>query len=191
MEKNIKKIDIGCGQNKKEGFIGVDCIGMSGVDIVCNLDKEELPLEDDSVSEVYSMHFMEHTRDLLVIMEEIWRVSRHEAKVTIAVPYYNSIGAFRDPTHKQFFTYETFDHFTSTTKLPSFYSDSKFKIIKKKILFYPSNSNIYGKIRFLHMMPVQLLASVFPYLYEHSWLRLFAAKDLYIELKVIKNDSKK
>jgi len=180
------KLDLGCGKNKKPGFIGLDCIKIPGVDIVCNLGKEKMPIEDNSVEEIYSMHFMEHAENLLFIMEEIWRVCKNGANVFIAVPYFNSIGAFRDPTHRHFFTYETFDHFTNTKKLPSFYSKAKFKIVSKKIIFYPANSNIYGKIRFMHMMPFQLIANLFPYLYEHSLLKLFSARDLYIELKVIK-----
>lgn len=181
------KIDIGCGKNKKSGFIGLDRVEMSGVDIVCDFDKEKIPLEDNSVNEVHSMHSMEHISDMLFIMEELWRVCEDKAKITIYVPYFTSVGAFRDPTHKRFFTYETFDHFTDTEKLPTFYSGAKFKIIKKQILFYPGNSNIYGKIRFLHMMPFQWIANLLPYFYEHSFLKLFSARDLHVELEVIKN----
>jgi ubiquinone/menaquinone biosynthesis C-methylase UbiE len=179
------KLDIGCGKNKKVGFTGLDIVKLPGVDIVCNLDKEKIPLEDNSVEEVFSMHSLEHVSDLLFVMEEIWRVCCDNAKVTIAVPYFTSVGAFRDPTHKHFFAFETFDHFTDTKKVPSFYSSARFKIMNKKILFYPSDSNTYGKIRFLHMMPFQWLANLFPYFYEHSFLKLFSARDLYIELKVI------
>lgn len=180
------KLDIGCGKNKKEGFVGLDRVKIKGVDIICNLDAEKIPLEENSVEEVFSMHFMEHVSDLLSVMEEVWRVCKDGAKVTLAVPYFTSVGAFRDPTHKQFFTYETFDHFTNTKKLPSFYSEAKFKILRKRILFYPSNSNIYGKIRFLHMMPFQWIADITPYFYEHSLFKLFAARDLYVELEVVK-----
>lgn len=180
------KLDIGCGKNKKDGFTGLDRVRMTGVDIICDLDKERIPLEDNSVEEVYSMHFMEHVSDLLSVMEEVWRVCKDGAKIVIAVPYFTSVGAFRDPTHKQFFTFETFDHFTNTKKLPSYYSNAKFEIIKKRLLFYPSNSNNYGKIRFLHMLPFQFIANLFPYFYEHSLLKLFSASDLYVELKVIK-----
>jgi ubiquinone/menaquinone biosynthesis C-methylase UbiE len=185
------KLDLGCGQNKKQGFQGLDRIKMPGVDIICDLNKEKIPLQDNSVEEVFSMHFMEHIKDFLFVMEEIHRVCKNGAKVTIAVPYFNSVGAFRDPTHQRFFTYETFDHFTDTKKVPSFYSESKFRIFKKIILFYPANSNIYGKIRFSHMLPFQWFANIFPYFYEHSLLKLFAARDLYVELEVIKNEKNK
>lgn len=184
------KLDIGCGKNKKVGFTGLDKVNLSGVDIICNLDKEKIPLEDNSVEKVHSTHFMEHAADILFVMEEIWRVCKNGAKIIIVVPYFNSIGAFRDPTHKRFFTYDTFDYFTDTKKLPSFYSKVKFRIIKKKILFHPFYThpygNIFGKVRFFHMMPFQLIANLFPYFYEHSILKLFSARDLYIELEVIK-----
>jgi len=185
-ENNGIKLDIGCGKWKKPGFTGVDIVKLDGVDIVCNLEKEKLPLEDNSVNEIYTRYFLEHVSDLIKVMEELWRVCGSGAKIVAGVPYYNSIGAFKDPTHKRFFTYETFDYFTATKKLPNYYSDVKFKIIKKKILFYPVSSNIYGKIRFLHLMPLQLIANVFPYLYEHSFLKLFSARDIYVELEVIK-----
>jgi ubiquinone/menaquinone biosynthesis C-methylase UbiE len=180
------KLDIGCGQNKKEGFIGLDCLRMPGVDIVCDINKDKIPLEDSSIDEIYSMHFLEHVDNVLSTMEEIWRISKSGAKITIAVPYFTSVGAFRDPTHQHFFVYDTFDHFTNSKNVPSFYSAAKFKIIKKRMLFYPANSNFYGKIRFVHMMPFQLLAIIFPYFYEHSLFKLFSARDMYVELQVIK-----
>ena len=180
------KLDIGCGQNKKLGFKGLDKIKMIGVDIVCDLEKEKMPINDSSVQETFSMHFLEHTNNLVQVMEEIWRVSTNGARVVLAVPYYNSIGAYRDPTHKRFFTYDTFDYFTNTVAYPSFYTKAKFKIIKKRILFYPANSNIRGIIPKLYKLPFQILVNIFPALYENSFLKIFPANDLYVELKTIK-----
>lgn len=186
IKEKIIKLEIGCGKTKHPGYLGLDKVKLDGVDIVCDLEKERIPLEDSTVDEIYSRYFFEHIADLTGLMEEIWRVSKNGAKIIIGVPYFNSVGAYKDPTHKRFFTYETFDYFTETKKLPSYYSDGKFKIIKKEILFYPVRSNFYGKIRFVHMIPIQIIANLFPYLYEHSFLKLFSASDLYVELEVIK-----
>lgn len=180
------KLDIGCGIIKQAGYLGLDKIKLPSVDIVCDLEKEKIPLSDNTVDEIYSRYFFEHVTDLVKLMEEIWRVSKNGSKMTIGVPYFNSIGAYKDPTHKRFFTYETFDYFTDTKKLPAYYCNAKFIIIKKKILFYPFASNFYGKIRFLHLMPIQFIANLFPYFYEHSFLKLFSARDLFVELEVIK-----
>jgi hypothetical protein len=46
-------------------------------------------------------------------MQEIYRICRPGASVILRVPYYTSIGAFKDPTHKSFFTEETFKYFSS------------------------------------------------------------------------------
>ena len=45
-----KKIDLGCGKNIKEGFVGVDKI--LGIDI-----EKGIPFADESICEIYSFHF--------------------------------------------------------------------------------------------------------------------------------------
>lgn len=185
---NKIKLDVGCGNKKRPGFTGLDKINLKGVDLVCDLDKEGIPLKDNSVGEIHTRHFLEHVSDLVKVMDEFWRISCNRGKLIVVVPYYNSIGAFTDPTHKRFFAYRTFDYFTQTTKCPSFYTGRKFRIIKKKILFYPENSNLFGKIRFFYLLPLQLLANWLPYVYEHSFLKLFSAHDLFIELEALKDN---
>ena len=50
-------------------------------------------------------------------MEEIFRVCKDGAIVKIKVPYFKSIGAFKDPTHKRFFTEETFTYFDKEERI--------------------------------------------------------------------------
>lgn len=94
------KLDIACGGNKRPGFKGVDLIPLEGVDYVWDLEKFPWePFKDNSVEEVYVSHYAEHTKDLIKFMDEIWRICKHDAKVTILGPYYTSIRAWQDPTH--------------------------------------------------------------------------------------------
>jgi hypothetical protein len=65
------KLDLGCGQNPKEGFEGVDIRGGKAVH-VCDLFKFPWPFADSSVEEIHTSHFLEHVpareieeRDLL------------------------------------------------------------------------------------------------------------------------------
>ncbi len=53
------RLDIGCGKNKKEGFVGIDQYQMEGVDVVMDVRKE-WAYADDSVDEVHCSHFLEH-----------------------------------------------------------------------------------------------------------------------------------
>jgi hypothetical protein len=94
------KLDIACGQNKRPGFTGVDIAAGPEIDFVWDLEKFPWePFTDNSMEEVYASHYIEHTKDLMKFMDEVWRICQHGAKVTFLAPYYTSIRAWGDPTH--------------------------------------------------------------------------------------------
>jgi len=96
------KLDIGCGKNKKEGFIGVDQYAMEGVDVVLVIGKDVWPWDDDSVEEIHASHFLEHlTQDERVhFMNEAFRVLKPGGKATVITPHWASNRAYGDVTHK-------------------------------------------------------------------------------------------
>jgi len=100
--KNLK-LDIGCGGQKKTGFIGVDILRLEGVDIVHDLTTFPYPFEDNSVDEIYMDNVLEHLPNPIKVIEEIWRISKPGTTITVAVPYFRSHYAFIDPTHVNFF----------------------------------------------------------------------------------------
>ena len=59
------KLDIGCGGNKRPGFIGMDIRAGEGVDIVQNLEQFPWPLPDESVSLATASHVLEHIKPTL------------------------------------------------------------------------------------------------------------------------------
>jgi SAM-dependent methyltransferase len=81
------KIDIGCGNSPREGYTGVDIVseapGVKIADVT-----QGLPFADNSVSAVWSSHFLEHLgfQQILPLMGEIRRVLRPGGRVEIAVP---------------------------------------------------------------------------------------------------------
>lgn len=97
----LLKLDIGCGPNKREGFQGVDSIAFPGVDHVCDL-KATWPFEDNSVSEAWSSHCLEHftAMDRVHWMNELYRVLVPGGKCGIIVPHWASCRAYGDPTHQ-------------------------------------------------------------------------------------------
>lgn len=122
------KLDLACGQVKREGFIGVDHSPCAGVDIVYDLNSYPYSFaEDNSVDEIFCSHFVEHVGDLMKFMNECYRIMKPNAKMTIAAPYYNSIRCWQDPTHvraiseatflyynKQWREYNRLDHYPIT-----------------------------------------------------------------------------
>jgi len=105
------KLDLGCGNKKKEGFTGVDIIPLPDVDIVMDLEKFPWRFKDNSVEEVYCSHYVEHATDLVRFMEEVWRICKNGAKATFVAPHYGSTLAIQDPTHKRLICPETFLYF--------------------------------------------------------------------------------
>lgn len=109
-------VDIGCGARKQSGTIGIDRRAVPGVDVVCDFE-HGLPFRDNSLTVAYSIHSIEHMRDLISFMEELYRACAPGAKVYIKTPYYASRKAFVDPTHVRFMTEESFEYF----KHPNYY----------------------------------------------------------------------
>jgi len=104
------KIDLGCGKNKKEGFIGVDQYPMEGVDVVLNIGADPWPWEDNSVEEAHSSHFLEHLTNFegkwerTHFFNELFRVMAPGAKCSLIIPHWSSTRYYGDPTHKEPFS---------------------------------------------------------------------------------------
>lgn len=99
----LLKLDLGCGPNKREGFIGVDALEFGGkVDCVLDLKKGPWPWSDGQVSEVHCSHFLEHLTgaERVPFFNELYRVMAKDAKATIIVPSWTSERAYGDPTHQ-------------------------------------------------------------------------------------------
>jgi ubiquinone/menaquinone biosynthesis C-methylase UbiE len=96
------KINLGAGTDYKPGYIGVDRQNWDGhIDIICDIEKDKLPFEDNSVDEVYSAHVLEHLdRPELVIME-VKRILKSNGLFHIIVPYARHPNSFV-PVHKNY-----------------------------------------------------------------------------------------
>jgi SAM-dependent methyltransferase len=93
------KVDLGCGFNKREGFIGVDIASGEGIDITHDLNVYPYPFDDGSVAEIYTSHFVEHVGSLMAFMDECYRILEPGGKMLVIAPYYTSIRCWQDPTH--------------------------------------------------------------------------------------------
>lgn len=101
-EKKLLKLDLGCGQNKREGFTGVDIAKAPGVDVVHDLLKFPWPFAAGSVDDAHCSHFFEHipNRLRMPFMDELARVLIPGGRVTIICPNWTSVRAYQDPTHE-------------------------------------------------------------------------------------------
>jgi SAM-dependent methyltransferase len=104
-------LELGCGRHKNEGYFGVDRVAVDGVDLVHDLDVHPWPIASDCAVEVICHQTLEHIRDLIGFMRELWRVCSPDAWVEIVVPYYLGPAAVGDPTHVRCFSERSFTYF--------------------------------------------------------------------------------
>ena len=80
------KVELGGGSNPHEGFINVDICDTA--DVKHDLNEFPYPFDDDSVSNVYSSHCLEHLKvNPHLVLEEIARICLVGAYVFIKVPH--------------------------------------------------------------------------------------------------------
>jgi predicted SAM-dependent methyltransferase len=123
-------LDLGCGKRKKKGCIGIDKIQTDAVDVVAELE-HGIPFKDDSVDEIYCIHFLQHT-ELVPMMEEIHRVLKAGGILHVVVPYYTCKDFFTDPTHKTAFTEHTFRKYFTAEEPLNYYTKARFEELKVK-----------------------------------------------------------
>lgn len=105
------RLDVACGQQKIEGWIGVDAVATDVTDVVHDLEISPWPFEDNSVDEARCIHFVEHVHDLIGFMNELHRVMKPGAQCLVITPYYTSMRAFQDPTHVRFMAETSYLYF--------------------------------------------------------------------------------
>ena len=110
-------LDIGCGQKKLDGAVGIDFSPFSTADIVLDLNKEKLPFEDSSVDFIYTSHALEHLsfNGFMHMISEMYRVAKPDSQIYITVPYFQNTINFANPFHnnKICFNEHTFRFFSS------------------------------------------------------------------------------
>lgn len=130
----ITRLDIGCGKFKREGFTGVDSIDF-GDNIVYDLEKG-LPeeIKSGTIEYIIADNLLEHIGNLIVLMNDCYRVLKKDGLFEIIVPLFPTKGAIKDPTHVRFFIEESFDYFDKKwdyEKQPE-YGIKKFTVVSKE-----------------------------------------------------------
>ena len=104
------KLHLGCGNDKRKGYLNCDISKDVNPDKVVNLEKK-LSFKDNSVNEIIANHVLEHIHNFIPLMHELHRVCKKGAIIKIKVPFYSAWGQFNNPTHVRFFTPFTFGYF--------------------------------------------------------------------------------
>ena len=123
-------LDIGCGESKQSGFVGMDRRKLPGVDIVHDLEIFPWPLKDESCLTIIGSHIAEHILPQLTIdfFNELWRILKVDGQLALSMPYGYSQGFLQDPTHCNMFNEATFQYFDPAYELYTIYKPKPWDI---------------------------------------------------------------
>lgn len=190
-------LDVGCGNNKVDGAVGLDRVRGTSADVIANLDQSGFAFLDNTFDRVYCFHVIEHVSDVIQFLEEIHRVSRNGAQIVIHTPHASSAYSFLDPTHTRHLTFRSLDlfcdasyrsfgkfakwvlgklGFASEPNIHRFYSQARFGYIQARLVFP----------RLFRLVGIEYLANRFPDVYELYLMWIFPCRDLHFVLEVKK-----
>ena len=175
-----KILDLGCGNRKRPGAIGLDLNPRSTADIVHDLNIFPYPFPDSEFDEIYVDNVLEHLENVIKVLEELHRIGKPGSLVKIIVPYFRARWAYIDPTHRHFFTVDSLSYFDPDHPHCQLYDYSlaRFKVEKK--VFNESLKNGFIKRVIMYM------ANLRPGIYERFLSHLYPLDDITYYLKTIK-----
>ncbi len=169
------KLNLGCGTEILRGYINIDNVKLDGVDVLHDINKFPYPFDDGTFDEIYCSHILEHVDNLPAVMRELKRICKPGARIKIRGPHFSCGVSYRDPTHKRYFSYFTFDYFSDYC----FYAPVKFKVIRRGFNFTRTK---FIPLNFF----INPILNSFPIIYERCFCWIFPAAEIIVELEVIK-----
>lgn len=178
------KINLGCGQKYKKGYINCDFNKKIKADFYFDMEEPNWPFEDNYVDNIYAAHCLEHLskKGYINALKEIYRISKHEAELEIVFPHYLSSSFFNDPTHQTAITIQglqLFDQEMNQYTIDNNYADStlgldlniNFKIIDS--ISYVSENNSFIKTN----ENLEELADHYFNIFDHVYVKLKVVKE--------------
>lgn len=174
-----KLLDLGCGKKKRPDAIGVDYSDRHDADIIHDLNVFPYPLKEGEFDEIYLDNVLEHLDDPMRVMEEVHRICAAGGQVKVIVPYFRSLYAFIDPTHKHFFTVDSFAFYDPDHIICQRYDYVKTRFKVEKIVFNETLATRWPKSM------VVALANKWPSRYERFLSHLVPLDDITFYLRKI------
>ncbi|MEK6844141.1 MAG: methyltransferase domain-containing protein [Nanoarchaeota archaeon] len=175
----MKRLNLGCGDDIKKGFVNMDFIKQQGVDVVHDINKFPWPFKNNTFDEIYASHVLEHIEDLTKTMKEIHRICKNKAKIIIRGPHFSCGVSYRDPTHKRMFSYFTFEYFCNPKEYYKRKESGLFKIADRRLNF--------TRLAFISLNKIfNPLINTNPTIYERFFCWILPCSETLFKLEVVK-----
>lgn len=101
MSNKVKKLNLGCGEFKKEGYINIDIYPHLKPEVLHDLNKLPYPFPENEFELIEVSHVLEHLEDVFNVMRELHRILKPDGKLIIRVPHFSR--GLTHPEHKRGF----------------------------------------------------------------------------------------
>jgi len=165
----MKKLNFGCGQDIKEGWVNVDVQKNAKIDKSFDFDKFPYPLKENEYEYILVSGVLEYLKKPSEVLNELWRISKSNAIIEIKkIPHYSNRSAYDDIDHIHYFSEIAFKHFVNKEFLID--KKKRFEIISLDVL--PSNIGKWIRPKWLRERLSLLINGI--------------QSEIYVKLRVIK-----
>ena len=108
----MKKLNLGCGFDHREGYTNADSFKECNPDVLMNIEDTPWGFADNEFDYIILKHVLEHVgkdyAQFRSIMKELYRITKNGGIIEIHVPHFRHDTFWSDPTHVRAFTPLTF-----------------------------------------------------------------------------------
>ena len=90
----MKKLNLGCGDDYKEGWINLDIDRQQKADVYHNLKKFPYPFKNNYFDYILANHILEHLEKPLKVIEELARICKDNGIIHIEMPYSTNLAVY-------------------------------------------------------------------------------------------------
>ena len=147
MVEKKKKLNLGCGNDYKEGWVNLDIDRNVGADVIFDLRKiskgKKLPFKSKTFDLIWCSHVLEHFFDPTPLLEEMKRVCKVRGIIEVRVPY--GLAGLRNLDHKKLFCLGSFEgkNFSFSNQA----SEEEVRLIYQKLYTPPTSKTFLGYSR--------------------------------------------
>lgn len=143
----MKKLNLGCGEDKKQGYVNIDWQESVRPDIVHDLNKVPYPFPDNEFDHVEAFHVLEHLDKPFNIMREMHRILKPGGSLYVRVPHFSR--GFTHAEHCHGFDV-TFPLYFNRNFTKSGFTGTEFDLVSMRLhwmaFFHLLPSLGYGKV---------------------------------------------
>ncbi len=166
-KKQDKKLNLGCGNSYKEGWVNLDRDKSIKADAYADLNDMKLPFEDNTFNYILFNHTIEHldcNLNLMILFDEIARVLKKGGTLELNLPHYSHWNAYKMVHNKAF-------NFRNFVSLPQFeVISARYGMTVKHNSWLVKDRKWYSR---LFNNTIEYLANIKPLITERIWCTWF------------------